>query len=66
MLEKVLITDMASEGKSVAKYEGMVVFVRQAAPGDVVDVQLTRKRKKFAEGYPVRYLKYAENRIEPF
>lgn len=66
VLENIEITDVAAEGKSIARHEGMVVFVRQTVPGDVVDVQLVRKRKNYAEGYPVRYRKYAENRVDPF
>lgn len=66
ILEKLLVTDVAAEGKSVALYNGMVVFVRQTVPGDVVDVQVVRKRRRFMEGYPVRFHAYSGNRTEPF
>lgn len=43
LLESVTITDVAAEGKAIAKVDGMAVFVPYAVPGDVVDIQLTRK-----------------------
>jgi 23S rRNA (uracil1939-C5)-methyltransferase len=66
LLEKLLITDIAAEGKSIARHEGMVVFVSLCIPGDVVDVQIIRKRKKFMEGYPVKFHDYSPNRKDPF
>jgi len=66
LLEKLLISDIASEGKAIARQDGMVVFVTQCVPGDVVDVQIIRKRKRFMEGYPVKFHTYSENRSEPF
>ena len=66
VLEHVEIMDVAAEGKSIAKVDGMTVFVPFAVPGDVVDIKLTRKRKSFAEGRVVRFVKQSENRIEPF
>lgn len=67
IIEKVLITDIADEGKAVAKLEdGPVVFVKNAVPGDVVDVEVRRKRKKYYEGKAILYHSYSENREEPF
>jgi 23S rRNA (uracil1939-C5)-methyltransferase len=65
-LESVLITDVAAEGKAIAKVDGMAVFVPYAVPGDVVDLQLTRKKNSYAEGRVVRFEKYSEDRITPF
>lgn len=65
-MENVEIIDVAAEGKSIAKVDGMTVFVPFVVPGDVVDIQLTRKRSSFAEGRVVRFTKQSENRIEPF
>ncbi len=66
ILENLLITDIAAEGKAIARLEGMIVFVSECVPGDVVDVQVIRKRKRYMEGYPVRFHSYSENRTEPF
>jgi 23S rRNA (uracil1939-C5)-methyltransferase len=66
LLERLLIVDIAAEGKAIARYEGMVVFVSQCVPGDIADVQIIRKRKRFMEGYPVKFHTYSANRSEPF
>ena len=41
-----------AEGKAIARVNDMVVFVPFVAPGDVVDIQLTRKKNSYAEGKP--------------
>src|SRR5688572_26656548 len=66
LLEKVLILDIASDGKSVAKVDEMVVFVEKAVPGDIVDVQLYRKKKNFAEGKAVLFHEYSKLRADAF
>jgi 23S rRNA (uracil1939-C5)-methyltransferase len=66
VLENVEITDVAAEGKALARVNDLVIFVPWAAPGDVVDIQLTRKRSGYAEGRAVRFHCYSEERTEPF
>ena len=66
MLQSVEITGVAAEGKAVAKVDGMVLFVPYAVPGDVVDIEMIRKKKTFAEGRVVRFVKYSQQRQEPF
>ena len=66
VLENIEITDIAAEGKALAKVDDMVVFVPWAAPGDIVDIQLTRKKSSYAEGRVINFHKYSEERIEPF
>jgi 23S rRNA (uracil1939-C5)-methyltransferase len=66
LLENVEITDVAAEGKAIAKVDGMAVFVPFAVPGDIVDIQITRKKRSFAEGRVVRFEKFSDNRIVPF
>ncbi len=63
--EGVEIIDVAAEGKSIAKVEGMTLFVPFAIPGDVVDVQPYRKRKSFAEGRVIRFVEHSKDKIEP-
>jgi len=62
----VTIIDEAAEGKAIAKVNDMVIFIPYVAPGDVVDVQLTKKKHSYAEGFAVRFQKYSDLRIEPF
>ncbi|MCQ2336107.1 MAG: 23S rRNA (uracil(1939)-C(5))-methyltransferase RlmD [Paludibacteraceae bacterium] len=66
ILENILITDVAAEGKALARVGDMVVFVPYVVPGDVVDIQLTKKKKNYAEGRAVAFKKYSEKRCEPF
>ncbi|MCV9387254.1 23S rRNA (uracil(1939)-C(5))-methyltransferase RlmD [Reichenbachiella ulvae] len=63
-LENLSIESVAAEGKAVARHDGMVVFVKGAVPGDVVDVQVTKKRKAYMEGNPVHYHQYSDLREE--
>lgn len=59
------IIDVAAEGKSIAKVDGLIVFVPFAVPGDVVDIQTYRKRKGFAEGRVMRFVEYSADRVQP-
>lgn len=64
MLEQVEITDAGAEGMAVAKVDGLVVFVPYAVPGDVVDIQLYKKKKHYAEGRIERLISPSELRVE--
>ena len=57
--------DVAAEGNALARHDEMVVFVPYGAPGDVVDVQITKKRHSYAEGRIVRLVKAGDVRIAP-
>jgi 23S rRNA (uracil1939-C5)-methyltransferase len=65
MLEKVRISDIGAEGNALARVDNLVVFVPMLIPGDVVDINVVRKRKKFLEGRVVRFHEYSPDRIEP-
>lgn len=64
ILEKITITDIAAEGKAIAKVNDIVVFVPFVVPGDVVDLQVTRKKSHFMEARPVHFHSYSEKRTE--
>lgn len=66
LLEKVTITDVAAEGKAIAKVDDLVIFVPHVVPGDVVDIQLRRKKKRYAEGEVIKIHEYATERAVPF
>lgn len=66
LLEKVEVTDIGARGKAIARVDNFVTFVSGGLPGDVVDVQLTRRRKSYQEGRVVRYHSYSGRRTEPF
>ncbi len=60
------IIDVAAEGKAIAKDGEMVIFVPYVVPGDVVDLQLTKKKKNYAEAKVIKFHKYSDQRSEPF
>lgn len=66
VIEGVEITNVAAEGKSLARVDDMVVFIPYGAPGDIVDVKLDKKKKSFAEGHIVNMVKPSEIRETPF
>lgn len=64
--EQLSVTDAGARGKSIAKApDGRVIFLQNAVPGDVVDVQTTRKRKAYMEGKAVAFHRYSEKRVQP-
>jgi 23S rRNA (uracil1939-C5)-methyltransferase len=66
IFEKLEIIDIAAEGKAIARKEDMVVFVSGCIPGDIVDVRISSKKKKFAEGSAVFFHTLSPLRIDPF
>jgi len=66
LFEEVRIENIGAEGKSIARVEGIVVFVKDAVPGDVVDLQVFRKKGRYMEARVVRYHSYSEQRTDPF
>lgn len=66
LLEGLEITTLAAEGKAMGRWQDVVVFVPMTVPGDVVDVQIRSKRRRYMEGYVTRYVKRSPLRAEPF
>ena len=65
ILENITITDIAAEGKCIARIDDMVVFVPFVVPGDVVDLQVRRKKHHYCEAEVIRFIKYSDVRTEP-
>ncbi len=65
LLENVTIEDVAAEGKALARVNDMVVFVPFVVPGDVVDLQVTRKKHHYCEAEAVRFIKKSDVRETP-
>ena len=65
ILEKVEIEAVAAEGKCVAHVNDMVVFVPFVVPGDVVDLQVRKKRNSYCETTVVRMIQPSPIRVEP-
>lgn len=66
LLTNITITDIAAEGKAIAKVNDVVVFIPFVVPGDVVDLQVTRKKSHFMEAKAVHFHSYATKRSEAF
>lgn len=65
-ISDIAVTDTAVGGKGLARHDGMVIFIEDAVPGDVVEVEIYKKKKAFMEGRMVNLIQPSENRIEPF
>ena len=65
ILEKVNITAVAAEGKALARVDDKVVFVPFVVPGDVVDLQVKRKKHSFMEAVAVKFHEYSNDRTTP-
>jgi len=65
LLEKVRITDIGAEGNALARVDNLVVFVPMLIPGDVVDIKVIKKRKKYLEGVVLKFHEYSPDRIAP-
>lgn len=66
VLENITITDVAAEGKALARVNDMVVFVPFCVPGDVVDLQVKRKKHHYCEAEVIRFIEYSKVRATPF
>lgn len=64
LLERVEIADAGAEGMAVAKVDGLVVFVPFVVPGDIVDIQLYKKKKSYAEGRAVQFHSLSPLRVD--
>ncbi len=65
ILENLEVVDTSTEGKAIAKHDGMVVFIEGAVPGDVVDVMVHRKKNNLAEGKVHKTIKLSDLRTKP-
>lgn len=66
ILQNISVIDIAEEGKGVGKTDELVVFIEKAIPGDVVDVEVYRKKKNFAEAKIIELKKPSDFRTEAF
>ena len=66
LFENIEVVDAGAKGKSIAKApDGRVIYLTNAIPGDVVDIQTGRKRKAYFEGTAVKFHKYSDKRATP-
>ncbi len=66
LFEAVEVTGAGAKGKSIAKGpDGKVIFIDNAVPGDVADVQTTKKRRAYYQGTAVNFHELSDKRVEP-
>lgn len=65
IFEDVLVTDIAAEGKAIAKIDNIVFFIKGAVPGDVVDIKTVRRQKNFREAVVENFKKFSDQREKP-
>lgn len=65
IIEGLEITKVAAEGKSIARWNDLVVFIPFGAPGDVADIKIDRKKHSYCEGHIVKLLQPSSMRIAP-
>ncbi|SHK55393.1 23S rRNA m(5)U-1939 methyltransferase [Maribacter aquivivus] len=66
VFENVMVTDAAAKGKTIGKApDGRVIFLNNTVPGDVVDVQTTKKRKAYFEGTAINFHSLSDKRVDP-
>ncbi|MFZ5554931.1 MAG: 23S rRNA (uracil(1939)-C(5))-methyltransferase RlmD [Bacteroidota bacterium] len=66
LIENLEVTDAASDGKAVAKKDGLVYFVNGGVPGDVIDAEISMDKRRFVEVLPVKFHQKSPYRNEPF
>lgn len=66
VFERIEVIDAGAKGKTIGKApDGRVIFMDNTVPGDVVDVQTTKKRKAYFEGHAINFHTYSEKRVAP-
>ena len=66
IFENVAVVDAAAKGKTIGKApDGRVIFLTNTVPGDVVDVQTTKKRKAYFEGKAIKFHSFSDKRVDP-
>ena len=66
IIENIEVKDVAAEGKSIARYNDKVIFIDNAAPGDIIDIKIIKSKKKFSYAVPIKFHSYSSLREEPF
>jgi 23S rRNA (uracil1939-C5)-methyltransferase len=66
IIKGVTIGDLAEGNRCVTRVDNQVIFVEQAAPGDIMDIQILKKKRGYAEAIPVQLHKSGPSRIQPF
>ncbi len=64
VFENIEITGVAAEGKALVRINDIVTFVPNCVPGDIVDLQITKKKHSFMEAKVLRLVQPSPVRCE--
>ena len=64
VFENIEITGVAAEGKALVRINDIVCFVPNCVPGDIVDLQITKKKHSFMEAKVLRIVEPSKVRCE--
>ena len=64
VFENIEITGVAAEGKALVRINDIVCFVPNCVPGDIVDLQITKKKHSFMEANVLRIVEPSKVRCE--
>lgn len=64
VFEHVEISGVAAEGKALVRINDIVTFVPNCVPGDIVDLQITKKKHSFMEAKVLRVVEPSKVRCE--
>ena len=62
---KVNVVDIGSKGEGICKYNDFTIFVDGVVPGDILETEITIKKKNYANGKVVKMLKESDIRETP-
>jgi 23S rRNA (uracil1939-C5)-methyltransferase len=65
VLHDVLFTSIGAGGNAIARVDDLVLFVPRLIPGDVADIRVRKKKRRYAEGEVLTLKKYSADRIDP-
>lgn len=66
LLENIAVTDIAAEGKGLARVDNLVVFIEKAIPGDVVNAKIVKKKKDYAMAEINQLVQASSHRVDSF
>jgi len=65
IIENLTVTAMSTTGKGIGRINNKVVFIEKALSGDIVDIQIIKSKKEYAEAYITNLKEKSVHRIEP-
>ena len=66
LIKNIEIIDTANKGRSVAKYDGRAIFINKGVPGDICDIKVFRRKRKFWEASIDTIHTYSNKRTKLF